>query len=178
MNTATIDRALGLAVEHLGGRRWRVASYSGATPHIVHGAADTPLDEWTCDCRASAGRRGVRCSHKLAVALERGIDVTMANDILSSPPSGVSVAGASVPATGRRGDHDTGGAMNGITIDGTRLAWVGSVTDRATAVQVHGGIEGGAKVMLDIPDDGQTAQIVAALVAMRRMPLRITIEPA
>ena len=175
MNTATIDRALGLAVEHLGSRRWRVASYSGATPHIVHGAADTPIEEWTCDCRASAGRRGVRCSHKLAVALELGIDVTVANDILSSPPSGVSVAGASVPATGRRGDHDTGEwpmPQDG----GNRIVWSGSITDRATAIQFSGAIEGGGRVTLDIPDDGRAADIMRDLVAARRRSLRITIE--
>jgi hypothetical protein len=146
-----------------------------ATKGVMRRAADTPLDEWTCDCRASAGRRGVRCAHKLAVALELGVDVTVANDIPSSPPSGVSVAGASVPATGRRGDHDTGEwpmPQDG----GNRIVWSGSITDRATAIQFSGAIEGGGRVTLDIPDDGRAADIMRDLVAARRRSLRITIE--
>lgn len=175
--TRLIERAAQLAIRKPEGasiRTWQVAS--ATTPgrwYIVRGTVGDSFDAITCSCQGAKGR----CAHRVRLAQFLGVEVPAPADkaFQPSPPSGVSVAGASVPATGRRGDHDTG-EWPMPQEGGNRIVWSGSITDRATAIQFSGAIEGGGRVTLDIPDDGRAADIMRDLVAARRRSLRITIE--
>jgi hypothetical protein len=146
------ERAEGLTVKHRSGRTYDVSSATEPGRwYVVRGAVDQPLGEWTCSCEGAGGRKNF-CSHKRALA--RHLMITERPE-------------RAAPAPRREPMQDQGGA----------LRWVGSITDRATAVQVHGGVEGGARVTLDIPDDGRLADIIGRLTSLRRAELVITIEP-
>ena len=54
------------------------------------------------------------------------------------------------------------------------IEWCGAITDRDTAIQASGKIEGGGRVTFDVPDQYATA--LMALIAMRCRELRIMVE--
>lgn len=155
------ERAATMKVVQTSPRTYQVSSASvEGRWYTVHAAADEPLSSWSCSCQGSGGRAHL-CGHKVRVVRELALDLGLLTTDRSLP----------APAPRSKPVKPTA-SVNGRTVE-----WVGTITDRATAVQVHGGVEGGARVTLDIPDDGTLAEIVGALTAMRRMPLWIKIEP-
>jgi len=57
----------------------------------------------------------------------------------------------------------------------SRIEWTGTIADTRTAIQASGGIEGGARVVFDVPEI--YAKVLGELIAVRGQPLLITIEP-
>lgn len=54
------------------------------------------------------------------------------------------------------------------------LTFTASISDRETAVQRSGRLEGGGRVYLDVPETDIAA--LATLMALARTPLRVTVE--
>ena len=98
--TRVAKRAEALTVRHKSGRTYEVSS--GSEPgrwHIVRGAFEQPLGEWTCDCIGARGRR-VWCSHKQALSASLGVEVVEApNKPTSSSLRGAGGGGGLPPAT-------------------------------------------------------------------------------
>lgn len=61
-----------------------------------------------------------------------------------------------------------------VNEQGTSVTWLGSIADTATALRASGALDGGGRVIFDIPEN----QIVAyaGLLLMRGQQLRITVE--
>lgn len=137
-------RAAGLSVEHLSGRTYLVSSGSGGKPHIVRGAVDQPLGEWTCDCIGAAGRKNW-CSHKRALSGRLGVEVreNRTEPTISSlrAPGGGEVPTAAGSAEGsprsRRMADD--------------ISFEASIPLIQSAVKVAG--DGGVRLTIDVSDD-------------------------
>lgn len=181
-DTALMARAATLEIRkpaNAGERTWQVQSAS--TPgkwYIVRGTFGDDFDELTCSCQGAKGR----CAHRIRLARRLNIEVPDAaarRRPATQTPTSSSLQGAAVVvAAAPTGESDdTGGSMDEVGVFGTKVIVIGAIADRATAVQASGKIEGGANLSLDIPDDEHLAEIIGTLTAMRRMPLRITIEP-
>ena len=143
------ERAAGLEVRELpDGGHWLVRS--GSEPGLWHNVRQRGegFAGLTCSCQGGRGR----CAHKVAVAMREGMDIPE-------------------PASGRRNAARTPSAPEP---DVSRVVWLGAITDRATAIQASGALEGGGRVTLDVPDDATGA--LGALIGMRRHMLRITVE--
>lgn len=157
MTTATEtrlqERAASLEVRQVSVSRWQVASASlpGLWHSVTTGAGRT-FGQIRCSCQGGRGR----CAHRVALAHHLGIDV----------PD---------PAPARRnGRKPAPETPEPPAPDVTRVTWLGAITDRATAIQASGALEGGGRVTLDVPDDAAGA--LSALIGMRRRVLRITVE--
>ena len=56
----------------------------------------------------------------------------------------------------------------------SRVEWIGAIADLSTALKFSGNIEGGGRVVFDVPEN-QLGQAIG-LLALRGVTLRITVE--
>lgn len=62
-----------------------------------------------------------------------------------------------------------------IGVGDNAVTWLGGIADTTTAIRASGGIDGGGRVQIDIPEN-MMAHVYPAVVGMRQKQLRVTLE--